>query len=298
MPTQPVRLGDFRKELIPARDLTVILRIQADRSPDRVRQRAREWNEMLLTPLLVVVLTDGPDKGRKHICDGGTSWRAKTASYLPAGARDPGYVFSCLVREGTEQEAARLYLAVNRDNKKPTAVDNYNVGLAAKEPVFVAMHRALGMNNLTVGQRASFGADGEPGVVAGVAACERIMKAGYGEWDDWDRASAHLSWTLQLARRIYKDDHAHDADLLQAIARIGLFNPQFVHEVTIEDRFVQTVSALPAETWVAKAQASRASEQMATSGGSASRAAHMARVLVAAHNAKASKGEKLRADRR
>jgi hypothetical protein len=217
--------GELR--FLPAKDLTVIVQIQRQPSAARIRHfQGEKWNESKTGILQVARVTDGEYKGRLHIVDGGTRWRAK----MDDG--DENYMFPCYVRDMTLEEAAKAFLAFNKDSMKPSAFARYVVGVRAGEPVALAMKRAFEMVPVSPNASVStFGnGDGTLGDFAAIAAAERITMTAYKADGNWETASDLLAWSITTGRRAYPQyghpgtAHGHDADIIQAIASIGTHN--------------------------------------------------------------------------
>lgn len=294
--TSPDR-GELRH--LPAKDLTVIAVIQRQPSPARVRQfQGDKWDEAKTGILSVAWISDGEYKGRLHIVDGGTRWKAKMND------GDENYMFPCYVKDMTLEGAARAFLAFNKDSMKPSAFSRYVVGIRAGEPSALAVQAALESIPLTPNPSASsYGnGDGSPGDFAAFAAAERIVLKAYAAEGDWDAASTLLAWSLHSGRRAYPQHgqpgaaHGHDADMIQAIARIGMANPLVLRDDQRESNLARGIN-----TWLGKGErntklfktgqtmepAHWKVELMNTTknhGGSSSRGQVLARLLVTNHN--------------
>lgn len=243
--TSPDR-GELRH--LPAKDLTVIAAIQRQPSPARVRQfQGEKWNEAKTGILSVARISDGEYKGRLHIVDGGTRWKAK----INDGGEN--YMFPCYVRDMTLEDAAKAFLAFNKDSMKPSAFSRYTVGVRAGEPAALAVKAALESIPLTPNPSASLygNGDGTAGDFAAFAAAERIVLKTYAVEGDWDKASDLLAWSIKIGRRAYPQHgqpgtaFGHDADIIQAIARIGADNPLVLGDDQREHNLTHAVS-----TWL------------------------------------------------
>lgn len=212
---------------LPAKDLTVIAAIQRQPSPARVRQfQGDKWNERKTGILSVAHIMDGEYKGRKHVVDGGTRWKAKMED------GDENYMFPCYVRQMTLEEAAQAFLAFNKDSMKPSAFARYTVGVRAGEPPALAIKKALEKIPLNANPSvSSYGDENTTGDFAAFAAAERIVMRQYAVEGDWNKASDLLACCIKIGRRAYPQHgqpgtaFGHDADIIQAIARIGMANP-------------------------------------------------------------------------
>jgi hypothetical protein len=212
---------------LPAKDLVVLKAIQREPSPARVRQfQGDKWDEAKTGILQVGRITDGEYKGKLHIVDGGTRWKAKMED------GDVNYMFACYVRPMSFEAAAKSFLAFNKDSMKPSAFAKYAVGVRAGEKPALAVKKALESIPLTPNPSVSlFGDANKPGDFAAFAAADRIVQKAYGEDADWDKAAELLAWSIQIGRGAYPQNgqpgaaHGHDADTIQAIAKIGMANP-------------------------------------------------------------------------
>lgn len=289
--------GELR--FLPAKDLTVIVAIQRQPTPARIRQfQGEKWNEAKTGILQVARITDGEYKGRLHIVDGGTRWRAKMND------GDDNYMFPCYVREMTLEEAAKAFLAFNKDSMKPSAFSRYVVGVRAGEPAALAMKRAFEFVPVSPNPSTStFGnGDGSPGDFAAIAAAERIATTAYKVDGDWDQASDLLVWCITTGRRAYPQHghpgtaHGHDADIIQAIAAVGMVNPLVMGDDQKEHNFTRAIN-----TWLGTGERNtklfKYGQLMEPShwkvalvdatknhGGSSSRGQALAKLLVTNHN--------------
>lgn len=283
---------------LPAKDLTVIPTIQRQPSAARVRIfQGEKWDEAKTGILQVARVIDGEYAGRLHIVDGGTRWKAK----MDDG--DENYMFPCYIRDMTYEEAAKAFLAYNKDSMKPSAYAKYNVGVRAGEPAALAIKKALEMIPVTPSPSvSSFGDEGRPGDFAAFAAADRIVQKAYGEEADWDKASELLAWSIKVGRRAYPQHgqpgaaHGHDADTIQAIAKIGMANPLIMDDDQREGQLARAISTWLGNTERAQRLWKRGMKmepshwkvelmaEMKNHGGSASRGNVLARLIVRNHN--------------
>jgi hypothetical protein len=288
--------GELR--LLPAKQLTVISAIQRQPTPARVRQfQGEKWDEHKTGILSVAHITEGEYKGRLHIVDGGTRWKAKVND------GDENYVFPCYVRPMTVEEAAQAFLAFNKDSMKPSAFARYAVGVRAGEKPALAMKRAFEKIPVMPNQSASsFGDNGSPGDFSAIAAAERIVTTAYKAEGDWDKASDLLAWCVTMGRRAYPQHghtgtaHGHDADIIQAIARIGMLNAIVMGDDGREHNLAHAIN-----TWLGTGERNtklfKTGQRMEpphwkvalveatkSHGGSSSRGQQLAKLLVTNHN--------------
>jgi hypothetical protein len=283
---------------LPAKDLTVLKTIQRDPSAARVRQfQGDKWNESKTGILQVARITDGEYKGRLHIVDGGTRWKAKIED------GDGNYMFPCYVRDMSFEAAAKAFLAYNKDSMKPSAYAKFAVGIRAGEHAPLAVKRALESIPLTPNPSvSSFGDGDKPGEFAAFAAADRIVQRAYAEDPDWDKAADLLAWSIQIGRGAYPQHgqlraaYGHDADTIQAIAKIGMANPLVMGDQEREKNLRHAIN-----TWLGNTETTeklfKNGEKMEPShwkielmrvtknhGGSSSRGNVLAKLFVTNHN--------------
>ena len=293
--TTPDR-GELRH--LPAKDLTIITAIQRQPSASRVRQfRGERWDESKAGLLQVARISDGEYKGRLHVVDGGTRLKAR----MDDG--EENYMFPCYVRDMSFEQAAKAFLAYNKDSMKPSAFARYQVGVRARENSALAMQSAFESIPLIPTPSAStFGGDGITGDFAAIAAAERIVMKTYAVEDDWDKASDMLAWCIRIGRRAYPQHgqpgtaFGHDADIIQAIHRIGMANSLVIGDDEREHNLAHAIS-----TWTGTGERNtklfKTGQPMEPShwkvalveatknlGGSSSRGDALARLIVTNHN--------------
>jgi hypothetical protein len=279
-----------RLEMCKLGDLTVLDHIQRVPRESRLKAMAKEgWQSKKQGIFLVAAITDGEFVGTKHVYDGGTRWRLGMATV------GPDYVVPAWVEDMTEAEAAEKFDIFNSESKKPTAYDHYKVGIAYGEPHQLAIKAALDKLGLVGGETSSYG-NGEPGVVAALAACKRIIQGTYKaahEVEDpqerWDVASDRLAEVLAIMRDAYTDETAHDADMLQAVSRLRVQHGELSEET--RRHLVNTIGKATAALWRSMAQ--NVQEASGSQGGSVSRANFIATLLATEHNKTASASAKL-----
>jgi hypothetical protein len=213
------------------------------------------------------------------------------------------YMFPCYVRDMTFEEAAKAFLAYNKDSMKPSAYAKYAVGVRAGEPAALAIKKALEMVPVTPNPSvSSFGDHDTPGDFAAFAAADRIVQKAYGEEPDWHRASELLAWSIRIGREAYPQHgqpgaaHGHDADTIQAIAKIGMANPVLLGDSEREAKLAHAIS-----TWLGNTDGTQKlfkrgmkmepshwkielMREMKNHGGSSSRGNVLARLIVRNHN--------------
>ena len=263
-------------------DLKTLEHIQRVPKESRIKKTLAKngWQSKKQGILLVAKITDGDHVGMHHVYDGGTRLR------LGLQTVGPGHAMPCWVEDMTEAQAAEKFDIFNLESKKPTAYDHYKVGIAYGEPYQTAIKRALDSLGLEGGETSSYG-DGEPGQVAALAACKRVIDGAYKEHKDLgdDRsagssASERLAEVLAILRDAYTDKDAHDADMLQAVARLRTQHGEFTSEV--RGRVVNVIGSATAARWRSIAQGDI--ERSGSQGGSVSRANFIATILATEHN--------------
>jgi hypothetical protein len=201
----------------------------------------------------------------------------------------------------TEQEAARAFLAENKDAMKPSAFARYAVGIHAGEQSSLAIKEALDSFPLMPSlSRSSYG-NGHPGEFAAFAAAERIVKNAYEESGDWDQAAEMLRWSIWMGRETYPQHggtgvaYGHDNDVIQALAKIAGWNPSVVGDEAKERSLRQAFN-----TWYGTTATSKLFEPMQqmtppawrllsaekgkSTGGSVARGTMFANLVVTNHN--------------
>src|SRR5580765_5100171 len=184
-------------EILKASDISVIPTIQRKPTDDRLRKMAREWDVRKVGVIEVVRIQDGEYKGRLHAVNGGTRVECQKQY------GDPDFLFLCVVKEMSYQEAAQEFLWSNGLSMKPSAFARYAVGVRAGEPAAKAIDTALKRLELIGSQSSSTYGNGSEGSFAAFAAAERIVGAVYKATDDWEEASEHFHWTLVFCREAY-----------------------------------------------------------------------------------------------
>jgi hypothetical protein len=235
---------------LPAKDLTVLKPIQREPSPARVRQfQGDNWNEEKTGILQVARIAEGEYKGRLHIVDGGTRWKAKIED------GDGNYMFPCYVRTMSFEAAAKAFLAYNKDSMKPSAFAKYAVGVRAGEQAALAVKKALESIPLTPNPSvSSFGDTDKQGHFAAFAAADRIVQRAYAAEPDWDKAADMLAWSIRMGREAYPQNgqpgaaYGHDADTIQAIAKIGMANPLVIGNREREWNLTKSINTWLGET--------------------------------------------------
>lgn len=279
-----------RLEMHRLGDLTVLEHIQRVPKESRVKSMAKAgWQPKKQGILLVAKIADGKNTGALHVYDGGTRWRL--------GLKTVGedHLVPCWVEDMTEAEAAEKFDIFNSESKKPTAYDHYKVGIAYGEPYQTAIKRALDSLGLVGAESSSYG-NGEPGQVAALAACKRVVDGAYKEHKElgdaslrWDLSAQRLAEVLSVLRDAYTDDSAHDADMLQAVARLRTQHGEL--EEATRRHLVNTISSATAARWRSWAQGNI--ESSGSQGGSSSRATFIATLLATEHNRSAASGAEL-----
>jgi hypothetical protein len=265
-------------------DLTVLPHIQRVPKDSRIKALAKAgWQPKKQGILLVAHIQDGDHAGVKHVYDGGTRWKLAKATV------GDDYIMPCWVEDLTEAEAAEKFDIFNSESKKPTAYDHYKVGVAYGEPYQTAIKVALDQLGLEAGETSSYG-NGDPGVVAALAACKRIIDGAYkaarditDDHERWATASSRLVEVLEIMRDAYTDETAHDADMMQAVARLRAQHGELSAEA--RRHLVNTIQTATVARWRSAAQSVQ--EASGSQGGSVSRSNFIAQLLATDHNGSA-----------
>jgi hypothetical protein len=271
-------------------DLTALEHIQRVPKESRVKSMAKNgWQAKKQGILLVAKITDGPHAGTLHVYDGGTRWRV--------GLRTVGedYRIPCWVEDMSEAEAAEKFDIFNSESKKPTAYDHYKVGIAYGEPYQTAIKAALDSLGLVGAETSSYG-NGEAGQVAALAACKKVVDGAFKEHkhleasaERWRKASERLAEVIALLRDAYADETAHDADMIQAIARLRTQHGEL--PPAVRRHLVNTIGSHTAGEW--RDLATRNIENSGSQGGSTSRANFISTLVATEHNRSAPPGAEL-----
>jgi hypothetical protein len=279
-----------RLEMHRLGDLTVLEHIQRVPKESRVKSMAKNgWEAKKQGILLVANILDGEHAGTLHVYDGGTRWRV--------GLRTVGedYSLPCWVEDMSEAEAAEKFDIFNSESKKPTPYDHYKVGIAYGEPHQTAIKAALDSLGLVGAETSSYG-NGDPGQVAALTACRRVVDGAFKEHkhletpsERWPKASERLAEVIALLRDAYTDETAHDADMIQAVARLRTQHGQL--SAAARRHLVNTIGSYTTKQW--RDLATRNIENTGSQGGSVSRANFIATLLVTEHNRSAPPGADL-----
>lgn len=283
---------DGRLEMLRLGDLTVLEHIQRIPRESRVKSLVKAgWQPKKQGILLVAEIVGGEHAGVMHVYDGGTRWRV--------GLQTEGadYVIPCWVERMSEAEAAEKFDIFNSESKKPTPYDHYKVGIAYGEPHQTSIKRALDSLGLEAGEKASYG-NGEPGRVAALVACKRVVTGAYKSHRDvgddaerWQLASERLAEVIGLLRDAYTDEDAHDADMIQAVGRLRTQHGKLSQKV--RRHLVNTIGSATATRWRSLAR-NDMENAGGSQGGSESRANFIATLLATEHNGSAPNGAELR----
>jgi hypothetical protein len=280
-----------RLEMHRLGELAVLEHIQRIAKDSRLKTLERNgWQPKKQGILLVAKITDGDHAGDHHVYDGGTRYR------LGLRTVGPDYVMPCWVEDMTEAEAAEKFDIFNSESKKPSAYDHYKVGVAYGEPHQAAIKRTLDQLGLVGAETSSYGDADHPGEVAALVASKNVVKGAFKEskhlmeTDRWAAGSDRLAEVLEILREAYDDATAHDADMIQAVARLRAQNGVLSPETRAH--LIATIGGLSAPQWRSMAQ--NVQEASGSQGGSQSRANFIATLLATQHNADAPSAGKLK----
>ena len=278
------RRGTFR--LMPVKRLDVFYEIQRKPTDQRLKELEARWEDERAGVFLVAKLTDGPYEGQHHITNGGTRFRTIEAMY--ADDLDK-IVLPCHIAEMTMEEAAIEFLSENKDAKSPHFYYQYIVGLRAGEPVMIAIHDALDEVGIEAGKYSVYGSDnGVVGIMSSLKACERIVAMHVKMGDTHDEAALKLADVIERCRMAYPGDKsAHSADLIQAINRLIVLNPDKLNKSEGRARLIKTLAKSSVAAWNTQATNAR------KFGGSESRGTYMAYYIGREYNKRMSQSKKL-----
>ena len=114
----------------------------------------------------VGVLTVNPTQDDAyHIVDG--QHRVAAAEMLRKRGHWNGQEFSCIVREGSRQRAAELFLDYNH-TKQVRYIDKFFIRIEAREPVALAITDIIENHGFTISSRS------KDGSIHAISACERV----------------------------------------------------------------------------------------------------------------------------
>ncbi|WP_182358939.1 DUF6551 family protein [Tomitella gaofuii] len=107
-------------------------------------RRAQKLAKEFIPEAVGTVIVSERENGDKYIVDGQHRWRASQILDCETVV--------CEVHKGLSQtEEAILFLIKNRESSKPSALDEYHIGLTGGIPVFVDTQKALDAHDLTMG---------------------------------------------------------------------------------------------------------------------------------------------------
>lgn len=192
---------DYQTRWIPIRQLSVVW-ADAQRPPNpREEQRiADEFDPDALDPL-TVTLQNG--NGLYHIIDGQTRRGAVLRLW---GDEDQKMLCRVLNTKSCE-EAARIWLTMNRGHKAPNAVETFLVSVTAGRPDYVAVNGIVG----DLGYRIAKGG-GDDGTISAVHALMLTYRS---------QGDVGLVWTLGVIRETWgMSRDAVNGSIVQGYARL------------------------------------------------------------------------------
>lgn len=284
-------------------DIKFVSRIQRDPCPITRKgdQSMRRMNALgHFSPnkagvLRGAILSDGKDKGAKVLTDG---LGRKTRCEMDFGV---DYLLPVWVRDMTEVEAAEDFLEFNGSQKKPSPYDHYHVSEVVDAPEWATIRGALkklGIEGVPTESGAAYG-NGETPRVTAIAALKRIASNALREYhlalDKEDRDAAdrsdfipeatdRLASVFGVTRQAFPGQvGAHDADLLQAVARLYAINGDDLMEVPEVKSYL--IDVLASATDVGIWRVWMVQEHKAV-GGSVQRSVMLARLIGRAFNGK------------
>ncbi|MFW0790849.1 DUF6551 family protein [Gordonia sp. CPCC 205333] len=136
LPEHAVEYG----ETVPTTDLKIDPQAQRTLNEKRAQKLAEEF----IPEAVGTIIVSERDNGDKFIVDGQHRWRASQLL-----GRDS---VVCEIHHGlTQTEEAILFLIKNRESSKPSAIDEYQIGLTGGIPLFVDTEKILKSHGLSMG---------------------------------------------------------------------------------------------------------------------------------------------------
>ena len=130
-----------------------------------------------------VLIVNPTQDGAYHVVDG--QHRIAAATMLRKRGRWNGQKFSCIVREGSRQRAAELFLEYN-NTKRVRYIDKFFIRVQAREPVALAVTDIVEQHGFTVTSRS------KDGSIHAARACERVYLGFSNNPDNVDPATLNL----------------------------------------------------------------------------------------------------------
>jgi len=204
--------------VVPVGDLRVDP--QAQRTLNEKRAQGIAAN--LVKEAVGSIVVSQRSTGEKFIVDGMHRRRACELAGLPT--------MTCEIHHGlTQQEEAILFLIKNRESNKPNALDEYNVGLTARLPLFVDTDAVLKSHGLGLGSSSTNSVGAVAGVLRitdtfGPEILDRTLSVAEEAWgrnkDAWDGVLLGGLSTF-LGRH---GDAANDSELARKIGKKPAFH--------------------------------------------------------------------------
>jgi len=170
----PVRVGDLRTDDKAQRTLN--------------QQRAKSIADNMVREAIGTIIVSQRANGDMYIVDGMHRWYA-------CQLKDIKELIAEVHHGLNQQEEAILFLIKNRESNKPRALDEYNIGLTAKLPLFVDTENALANCKLSMGSTGPNTIGAVSGVLRitdlyGHTTLERTLKVAERAWgrtkETWD----------------------------------------------------------------------------------------------------------------
>lgn len=258
-----------KKTLITAGvgDITVIEPLQRRLNATRVQKLASDWNPILVG---TIELAELPHKGENV-------WHPTDGNHRIEAARiaDPDYVFDAVIEyDLSEKEVAQMFLARNQLSAKVPALDQYEVGIIARDPIALAVQKALRKNGLKAGTSP------DESHVAAVGGMMAVVRKGK------DKGAALLAADLGILLDAWVDEDGSrfNGDIIKAVGYLLA-----KYDGVDRERLVAKLGARSPLTWTLDAK----TLSTAMSGGGEGRATLLMGMFREAYNHRLGKARKL-----
>lgn len=187
------------------------------------KKRAEQLADTFVPEAVGTIIVSERESGGKYIIDGQHRWYASKLKGLESVV--------CEVHKGlTQVDEATLFLIKNRESSRPSALDEYHIGLTGNIPLFVETDKAIRSRGLTMGSSSANTIGAVSGVLRitdkyGPEILERTLAIAEGAWgrnpETWD---GMLPGGISEVIGRHSDKITSDEDLAH---RIGSRMPAF-----------------------------------------------------------------------